>query len=146
MTSRTSTDIVAFGWLAGVTGLNSSMVGMTLPPDAGSWIGTGFVTILNVGGSPARHIPMRNPMVTVNCWAINPTSMDQPWARAHALAELIDAGCRAGNAQRLVTVTGYNAARVFSAYLLSEPRRIHQDRAAHARVMVDLALHWVDLG
>lgn len=142
---RANTELVAIAWLGGVTGLTSAMVAATLPADNTTWAASGFVTVRTVGGAPGIHVPLRQPVVMVDCWAVKPGSSKPPWFQANALAELIDAGCRASTAQRPVTLpTGYPTARVLSAYLVSEPRRAYGDQGDYARYTVDMALNWTD--
>ena len=146
MTLRANTDLVACAWLGGVTGLTPAMVAATLPTDNTSWAASGFVTVRTSGGSPGLYVPLRAPVVTVDCWAVNPSSAKPPWGKANYLAELIDVGCRATNVNRTLTLpTNYPAARVLSAYLVTEPRRAYGDQGDYARFVLDLALHWVDL-
>jgi hypothetical protein len=145
-TLRANTELVAIAWLGGVTGLGSGMVAATLPKDTTGWAATGFVTVRVSGGAPGVHVPMRQPVVTVDCWAVKPGSNKSPWFQANYLAELVDAGCRAATAARSVTLpTNYPAARVHSAYLVSEPRRAYGDQGDYARYVLDMALNWVDL-
>ncbi|WP_297699638.1 hypothetical protein [Mycobacterium sp.] len=143
---RANTELVAMAWLAGVTGLTSDMVAAVLPKDTTAWAATGFVTVRAVGGAPGIHVPMRQPVVTVDTWAVRPGSAKPPWFLANHLAELVDVGCRAVDASRTVTLpTNYGTARVHSAYLVSEPRRAYGDQGDYARYTTDLALNWVDL-
>lgn len=145
MALRANTELVAIAWLGTVTGLTSGMVAATLPTDNTSWAASGFVTVRTVGGTPGLYVPLRSPVVNVDFWAVKPGSRP-PWYQANALAELVDAGARASNAQRAVTLpTGYPTARVLSAYLLAEPRRAYGDQGDYARYTADLALHWTDL-
>lgn len=145
-TYRANTELVATAWLAGVAGLSSAMVAATLPKDTSTWASTGFVTVRASGGSPGIHVPMRQPVVTVDTWAVKPGSAKPPWFQANYLAELIDVGCRAATAGRTVTLpTNYPAARVHSVYLVSEPRRAYGDQGDYARYTVDISMNWTDL-
>jgi hypothetical protein len=146
MTLRANTELVAMAWLAGVTGLSAGMVAATLPKDTTGWASTGFLTVRATGGSPGIYVPMRNPVVTVDTWAVKPGSAKPPWYQANYLAELLDVGCRATDAARAVTLpTGYPAARVHSVFLVSEPRRAYGDQGEYARYTTDLTFNWVDL-
>jgi hypothetical protein len=146
MTLRANTELVAIAWLGGVTGLSTSMVAATLPRDNTAWATTGFVTVRTSGGAPGIHVPLRQPVVTVDFWAVKPSSAKPPWYQANYLAELVDLGCRATNAARAVTLpANYPAARVLSAYLVQEPRRAYGDQGDYAHYIADLALNWVDL-
>lgn len=146
MTLRANTELVAISWLGGVAGLTSAMVAAGLPKDTSSWATNGFVTVRTVGGAPGLYVPLRSPIVMVDTWAVKPGSGKPPWFQANALAELVDAGCRASTVQRALTLpTNYGTARVLSAYLVSEPRRAYGDQGDYAHYVTDLALHWVDL-
>jgi hypothetical protein len=145
MALRANTELVTIAWLAGITGFTSSMVAAQLPTDNTTWAASGFVTARATGGTPGLYVPLRSPVVTLDFWAVKPGSRP-PWYQANALAELVDAGCRASTAQRAVTLpSGYPGARVLSAYLLSEPRRAYGDQGDYARYTADLAIHWTDL-
>lgn len=146
MTFRANTELVTIAWLANVQGLTSSMVAATLPKDNTTWAASGFVTVRASGGSPGIHVPMRNPVVTLDCWAVRPGSAKPPWYQANQLAELIDAGCRSALAGRTVVLpTNYGSVRVHSAYLISEPRRVYGDQGDYARYTADMSVNWVDL-
>lgn len=146
MTLRANTELVATAWLGGVQGLAPGMVATQLPTDNTTWAASGFVTVRTSGGSPGLYVPLRSPVVTVDTWAVNPNSSKPPWFAANYLAELIDAGCRASDAQRAVTLPGsYPAARVLTAYLIQEPRRAYGDAGDLAHYVLDMVLNWVDL-
>lgn len=140
---RASTELVGVSWLSGVTGLTAGMVATQLPRDNTTWAASGFVTVVTSGGSPGIYTPLRSPVVTVNTWAANPSSNKAPWGQANNLAELIDLGCRAANAQRVLTLPGsFPQARVLTAYLVTEPRRSYLDEGDYARYIFDLSLNW----
>lgn len=142
-----NTELVAISWLGGVSGLTSAMVAATLPADNSTWAASGFVTVRTTGGSPGLYIPLREPVVTLDFWAVKPGSSKAPWYQANALAELVDAGTRASNAQRAVTLpSGYNSAHVYSAYFVQEPRRAYGDQGDYAHYVADMAMHWIDGG
>lgn len=147
MALRANTELVAVAWLRGVSGLSTGMVAATLPADNTTWAASGFVTVRTTGGSPGLYIPLREPVVTLDFWAVKPGSTKAPWYQANALAELVDAGTRASNAGRAVTLpSGYNSARVLSAYFVQEPRRAYGDQGDYAHYVADMVLNWVDIG
>lgn len=148
---RANTDIVAVAWLGGVTGLTADMVSTQLPTDANTWGTSGFVTVRTSGGRPVLDNPLRQPVVTVDTWACKPTSSKPLWNRANELAELIVRACYPRDEAekqalcRLLTLpTGYPAARVLSAYPVTEPRRSYGDIGDYASFTFDLQLNWVD--
>jgi len=155
-------ELVAQGWLAAISGWSSAMVGTTLPrlgptgPLPG-WVSTGFVTVGVVGGTPASHVPQAQPVLSINCWAVNATCAGPgqpinqknkpPWGVASQLSRQIVAAAYVldKGIGRAVTIPapGYAHAAVLSALLLSEPRRMPADLASYARYQFDLQLTWV---
>lgn len=159
-----NSELVAAAWLAAVPGFTTAMVGTTLPrmPASGplpAWIGTGFVTVGPVvGGTPGTNMPLAEPVVSVNCWAVNATKTDgsgasinvstkPPWGRAAQLAEQIRAAVytldKGAGRQVVMPVPGYARATVNGAQLLSEPRRMPSDPASYARFQFELQLFWI---
>lgn len=149
---RATTDLVVTAWLASLPGLSSSTVGTVLPrPDANgnlSWGASGFVAVTTVGGTPGMYVPLASPVVQLDCWATNPGSAKPPYGKANALAELIRwAVYVRANFQRPLALLrpGYASARMLSAYLVTEPRRLYGDAADYARYQCDLAANWVEV-
>ncbi|MEU1309506.1 hypothetical protein ABZ419_11510 [Streptomyces cinnamoneus] len=141
---RATTEQVAVAWLKGIVG---DRVSTTLPKDNTTWSASGFAVVTTVGGAANMYVPLREPVVSVDCWAVNPDSQKPPWGKAAWLAERIQAGCY-DNATipRLLTLpAGYPAARVLSAYTAYEPRRVPDDASSYARFTLGLALHWVEV-
>lgn len=140
------TLLVAQAWLNGL--FPTSRVAMMLPEpsDNGSlsWQDTGFVVVSTVGGIPNPYVPLRNPIVSVDCWAAVVGSTKPPWNMASNLVETILAGCQDHTSipRALTLPTGYPAARVLSAYPVSEPQRVNGDPSSYARYNFSLALHW----
>ncbi|MFB7111728.1 hypothetical protein [Streptomyces sp. NPDC056291] len=142
---RATTELVAQAWLNSL--FDTPIVAMTLPKDTSSWTTTGFITITTVGGAPDPYVQRRNPVVSVDCWALNPNSAKPPWGKANHLAETVQAACwdHARISRPLALPDGFPDARVLSAYTTSEARRIYDDQASYAHYSLDLALHWVEL-
>lgn len=148
MSLRPTSELVAVSWLRGVTGLSSSMVATELPADNSTWSASGFVQVMGVGGSPNIYVPVAQPVIQVDCWAVNPNSAKPPWGKANQLAELIRMGCLDhANVGRTLTdfPAAYNDARVLTAYPISEPRRIRDDSADFAHYTMDLQFMWVEV-
>lgn len=138
---RPNSELVVGAWLGGVAGLSPQMVATQLPRDIPA---TGFVTYAVTGGTVAMYTPLRSPVLRVDCWATSKGSNKPQWFLANSLAELIDQGCRASNAQRWLTLPGsYMQARVTTAYLASEPQRVYDDPGNLARYTLNLAANWV---
>lgn len=143
-------ELVAVAWLKGVDGVPGSGVGTTLPGDGTTWAASGFVQVSGpVGGNPGMDVPLHRPVMQVDTWACNLGSAKPPWGKANQLAELIVAGCYGRGddpapAGRTVTLpSGYQNARVLSAYATTVPRRNQLvDDARMARYTFDLQLHW----
>lgn len=141
-----TTDLVASAWIASIPGMDSDMVGATLPKDVTKWA-DGFVQVMVVGGSPNLYLPVAQPVVSVDCWAVKPGSDKAPWGRANYLAELIrSATYDPATVQRTLDLPGnYPAARCLTVYPTSEPRRVYSDEAGYARFNMDLAFSWIKL-
>jgi hypothetical protein len=144
---RPTTELVAVSWVGGIEGITPAMVATTLP-DNTSWSTTGFVQVYTVGGSPAKHNPLRRPVVNVDCWAVSGTTTLKPnWMLANTLAEMILAEANDfDRARREVVITigtkQYPPARVLGVDVLSEPRRVPSDSGGYARYQFDMTLNW----
>ena len=155
MTMNPTSDLVAVAWLAGVPGLSSAMVSTNLPQDFTTWAANGFVTSNVIAGAPDLYLPIRQPIVQVDCWAVNPNSGKPPWGKANHLAELVRANVegdrRVTNIQRLLSFPqgDYYGANVLEVIMQTEPQRglipgftPTGDEASYAHYMFDLELHW----
>lgn len=151
---RPNSELVAVAWIASLDNFTPQMVATTLPADVTSggqpaaWVQTGFVTVAVVGGNSDPLLPVKRPVMQVDCWATVPGSSRPPWGQAAALAEAIRYGCwDRVRTPRPLTITAnsvtYPSAVVQSAYFLTEPRRMYSDAADYAHYSVDLALSWV---
>lgn len=149
---RANAELVAVAWIKTVTGIDASLVATTLPgPDPSgnyAWAASGFVQVGPVsGGSPQLHYALREPVVQVDCWAVNPNSGKPPWGKAANLAEAILAATYA-TAQMQATLTlpsSYPQARMLTAHFVQEPRRMPGDDSSYARYSGDLQCHWIEL-
>lgn len=144
-----NSQLVARAWLQGITGLPSNAVGMDLPKDATAWA-DGFIQTLPVGGDRDRDVPVRRPVMQVVCWAANRTGAKPPWGKANQLAEIIACHCdtdgidaAAPTGRPVTLITGYQAARVQLASVLTEPRPVTNDEARYAGYQFDLLLVWI---
>jgi len=142
---RATPELVAEAWLKTVVG---DRVATTLPKDNSSWAASGFCTLVVAGGTPTMYVPLREPVIGVDCWGNSGSSQKPPWGIAAALAEAIQAACYGHRAipQTVTLPTGYPAAQVKSAYTTGEPRRIPDDPSSYARYSIPgLALAWVEV-
>lgn len=147
-TPRANSELIAVAWLQGAAGMEAGQVATTLPADEGTWAANGFVQVpMVVGGTPQLHYALREPVVQVDAWAVNPNSGKPPWGKAASLMELIVAATYdVARMQRTLTLpSGYPQARVMTAHFVTEPRRIPADNASYARFSADLILHWITL-
>ncbi|WP_445520437.1 hypothetical protein [Streptomyces sp. NEAU-174] len=148
VTQRANTELVAVAWLQGAEGMEPGQVATTLPTDVSTWEANGFVQVCPaVGGSPQLHYALREPVVQLDFYAVNPNSGKPPWGKAASLAELaVAATYDEARMQRTLTLLpGYPQARVMTAHFLTEPRRLPGDDSSYARYTADLALHWISL-
>lgn len=142
---RATPELVATAWLKTVVG---DRVATTLPKDNSSWAASGFCTLVTAGGTPNLYVPLREPVIGVDCWANNPQSQKPPWNKAAMLAEAIQAACYDHRTipQTVTLPTGYPAAQVLSAYTTGEARRIPDDPSSYARYTIPgLVLAWVEV-
>lgn len=142
---RPTNELVAVAWLKHVTG--SDLVATDLPADNTSWSASGFTQVMVTGGTPDNDVPVARPVLSVDCWAAAPGSAKPPWYRANARAEAIRAAVLDHMNVPFTVVTlpeVYSDARVLSAVMLTEPRRVLSDEANYAHYQFDLRLHWVE--
>jgi hypothetical protein len=142
-------DLVGVAWVGTLPEVSATQVATTLPEDNSSWSASGFVELTVVGGSPGVDAILRSPVFSVDVWAVNPNSSKAPWGKAFSLAERVVHGTYPGDptkSARTLTLPGaFGPARVMSAYVLGEPRRIEDDRSSYAHVQFDLLLNWVEV-
>lgn len=141
---RPNSELVAAAWLATVPGLAPDLVATQLPTDQSSWADTGFVTVGPVlGGSPGLQVPMRAPVLSLDSWAVRPSSNRPPWGHAINLLErVIQASYLRGAKRRVVLPGQFPVAVVHAAFLVTEPRRVYGDPGGLAHYNSNLALRW----
>lgn len=150
-----SAELVAVAWLKNIFSPTFDNIATNLPGDNTTWSDDGFIQVGVVGGSPGVHVPMRNPVIQVDCWACNLNSQKPPWGKASALAEtIVEALYDPESVGEALTMPGtpgmYLRARVLSAYAVSEPRRLTLGRqttpedsaTGFARLQFDMSMHW----
>lgn len=148
VTPKANTELVAVAWLASAEGIEPGQVATTLPSDASAWETNGFVHVVGVvGGTPQLYYALHEPVVQVDCYAVNLSSGKPPWGKAASLMELVVAATydEAGLQRALTLRPDYPQARVLTAHFTSEPRRMPGDDSSYARYQADLALHWITL-
>jgi hypothetical protein len=140
-----TSELIAVAWLAeAVPDLPDGKVATSLPSDVAAF-SDGFVTVSIVGGAPHPYVPMRRPVVQIDCWVATIGSTKPRWGRANDLAEIIRAATyppESANSIKVTPRSGYDDARVWSAFLLTEPRRVEGDPNRHARFTFDMQFHW----
>ena len=149
-TLHANPELVATAWLKTIVG---DIVATTLPKPGPNgettWADTGFVTLVNLGGSPNIYVPLRDPAVGLTVWAVNPDSQKPPWGKAANLAETIAAACQDHPnvpKQALALPGGYPAVQVKSAYVTGEPRRVPDDASSYARYDIPgLVIAWTEV-
>ena len=146
------TDLVAVFWIRSIPGIAADVVATQLPSDEAKWAANGAVVVpVNVGGTPHSSMALRRPVVRVECWGTVPGSDKLPWGIPSQLCEQVRAGCNDRTTfSRLLVITAgsvtYPVARVLSARMLTEPRRIWSDAGDFAGKQFNLALQWVSAG
>jgi hypothetical protein len=147
-------ELVALGWIKDVVTAYDIATGTTLQgPDPEtqvlSWGATGFVQCAVVGGSVNGTVPIRQPVMSVDCWAANVNGSRPPWGRANSIAELSVRAARSfnwGDTQRLVTLPStFGAVLVRDGSVLTEPERRLADEAGYAHYGFELQVSWLPL-
>lgn len=149
---RATTELVAIAWLKDLVG---DIVATTVPRND-TVAASGFVTVHTSGGSSNMYIPIREPVVLIDCWWAAKESVKPPFHKASALAEQIVAGCYDHeNTPRLLPLpAGYPNARVLSAHVVQDPRRpvipgagdSSADLGSWARITLGVQFHWIQVG
>lgn len=151
VTLLTTSELAAIAWIGSIQGFSTQMVATQLPADNTTWAATGFVTVAVVGGSPDIYLPVKKPVLQVDCYAVKPGSNKPPWWKANVLAERIRYATLARTGfNRLLTPSAngvaYPSANVRAAYLVTEPRRVFGDLSDYAIYSMDLLLEWATHG
>lgn len=150
MAHRPNALIVAVAWVKGVDGIDATKVASSVPRDKSVWATTGFIQVGPiVGGTPDPHVRQRDSVVEISCHAVNPNSIKPPWGKANTLAELVIEGTygeRGGgrNVSALLP-SGYDGARVQTAYPTSEPREFDSPDNTVALYKFELTINWTVL-
>lgn len=146
MANNPNSELVATSYLRSLSlGPSASFgVGTTLPEATASWK-DGFIQVSVVGGSPDVDVPTRRPLLQIDCWVPSINSSKPQWGRANTIAENVVAALFELNTlpPKLSLGPNFKDAIVQSGYAVSEPRRISNDPAGHARYTVDIILTWV---
>jgi len=138
---RPNTTLVTLAWLSALFDYEN---GRDLPEDNTTWAASGFVQVRPTGGTPNPHFPLRETVVSVDCWAVDPDGEFPPWNKADQLAEQIVAATYEPTSKRQVVIGGsYLNAHIQSIYPLTEPRPAPSDVAGYAHTQFDLAVDWV---
>lgn len=142
-----TSELVTLAWIVATTGIACDI---NLPEDNTTWATDGFVTVRVIGGSPLVHLPQRQPVMSIDAWAVQSGSARPPWLKASSLAERIYAATIPASAKRQVDLSTvvsapatYLHAHVQSVVALGEPRPIPSDQAGYAHTQFDLQLRWV---
>lgn len=141
-----STFLVAQAWLTGA--VPGPRVGDVLPPADAALRTDGFLRIHVVGGGVDPDVPLRGPVVAVECWVAPPDggTPQPPWLQAEALAARVLAATYdpAQRSQRvdLSAIGSITPARVLTVTALGEPQRVPDPAAGFARLDLDLLITW----
>lgn len=144
-----TSELVAIAWLTGAPLVPADAVSTLVPRDESVWAATGLIQVRCIGGSPNPDVPSYHPVMSIDCWAVDPHSSRPPWRKANQLAEIVKAAGFGGidavePARRKVSMPGYYDALV-SAYAFFEPRPITSDDARFAHYQFDAQFHYTPL-
>lgn len=137
-----NSEIVVVAWLKANVPYLGGRVATALPTTENAE--QGFVTVAVVGGTPENYVGWRLPVVSIDCWAMNPDSGRPLWNLAAQAAEQIrGAVLEHGTVGRPVELLpAYRPARVESAMLRTEPQRVRGDAANWAHFTMDVEFRW----
>lgn len=145
-TLNPSSEALMVAFLKKESTLPALKIATVLPADKSTWKDTGFIQVRTVGGTPNRHIPQAEPVVTIDCWANSGDSDKVNWGLANDLAERVRRHFQDDNdffGQQVDAGPNYKLARILSAWLVTEPRRIEGDENGYARYTFDVEFVWV---
>lgn len=140
-------ELVAQAWVAKYVGFPAAQIAATLPkPD--KWTANGFLTVRALAaGTPMPELAQRRgTVVQLDAWAASPNTVRPLWGVALTMLERVRVATfrdnQAYGKSLEMPVSGFQAARVFAAYLTREPVRVEGDPSAYAHMTCDLAVDW----
>lgn len=145
MSLHPTNELVAVGWLRGVTDLGD-LIATDIPADQTTWSSSWFVQVSALGGTPDPELAVARPVLSLDFWGASPDSGRPPWGRANQPAEIVRAAVHEHGSirRRVTTPAAYADAVVIEAVLLTEPRRIRDDIGDFAHFNADLQLWWFE--
>lgn len=148
MAKPAPSELVVSAWLGTIPGIAPAIVGTQLPEDPALWP-TGFVQVgPEFGGRPGMYVPMREPVMEIHTWGVNPDTDSPDWQAASDLAELVvEAAYANHNLNNALTlpVEGYRQGRVLAAWPVTDPRRVRDDVASYGHFTLDLMVRWIEI-
>ncbi len=137
-----TSELAVAAWVLSIPGLPVNGCSSTLPAQD-QWSDKGWVTVAVVGGAPGMYAKISKPLIQIDCWTVAVNKKNPPWGQANVIAEIIKNFCVYDRPCETVTLpSGFNNARVVSAYAVTEPRRIKGDAANVARYQFDVQFLW----
>lgn len=139
---------VAVAWAKTLELPMGSAVATTVPEASGWPVVEGattraFLQVFATGGGRVGDTPLGRTVMSVDSWATK-TSSDRPPLRlaSHVLSRIVGATYSGDFPVELDMGAGVQRARVHSAYVVSQPRRIPDQDTSRAHYSMDLALLW----
>jgi hypothetical protein len=149
-----TTPVVAMAWLRSITGLEN-IVASDLP-EVAKWADTGFVTVgpvvggggaLSAAASGAElYVPLRHPIVQVDCWAAFRNSKKINHGSATRLAELVLNATYTDFPVSVTLPAGVAPVHLTPVYPVSEVRGPIPDPNNYAHYQLDLHIGWITQG
>jgi hypothetical protein len=144
-----STELVLIAWLGTIPGITPAMVDYALPGKTELWKDTGFITVGPAfgGGHEDPELPVRESLIEIQCYGVNPGTLNPNYQIASDLAELVVRACEEDHKcnEELVTRDGYRRARVTAVWVIRDPERILDEAASYGRYDLDLAVRWIEI-
>jgi hypothetical protein len=157
VTAPATTPVVAMAWLRSISGLEN-IVASDLPA-VEKWAspaGNGFVTVGPVVGGGAAsqlavaagelYVPLRHPIVQVDCWGAFLNSKKINHGAASRLAELIFNATYTDFATEITLPPGVAPVHLTPVYPVSDVRGPVPDPNDYAHYQIDLHIGWITQG
>lgn len=149
MANHPTSNLVTIAWLKTLPELAAAGVASRLPKDTAGWSAGGFVQVSTVGGGGGVYsTQLRQPVVSIDTWAVASGSGQPPAGKANQLAEIVRAATERTERFPALVQPGpgdYLQAQVLGAYLLqTEPREVPDPVGSYAHFTFDLGLMWVE--
>lgn len=141
-----NTTLVTLAWLRTLS-LPAGAVGTSLPPPA-KWYSTGFVTVGAGVGSAASTVdfPLREPIVSVHCFAAFENSDKVNYGMANDLAEIIYNESYVQPPPEITLPPAIKPVYLSQVYPVSDITWVPEPASNFAHYLVNMHVGWMEQG